>query len=252
MEKETCDYHVQTLEYQPSFIRESKVAPEIIEIIEEENDEFKGESRDDQAASKDKDVYVAVGKDDMEVLKWVVTHAIMPGDRINLIHIFPPISYISTPVGRLWVGQLSPEQAKIYAIEEHNRRKNLLHKYIRLCIEHKVNVDTILIESNEITKAILDLIPVLNMTSLVMGTKNPPSSRRLIKGPSKGTVIKKNAPENCKVTLVYTGKKHMDNREMVNHVSSSFLASNDKRSKVAQQKYEGNYKQCTCFPVKFY
>lgn len=34
-----------------------------------------------------------------------------------------------------------------------------------------------LLENNATTKAIIDLIPVLNITNLVMGTKRPPSSR---------------------------------------------------------------------------
>ncbi|XP_057519536.1 uncharacterized protein LOC130800165 [Amaranthus tricolor] len=250
MEKETYEnYDVETLEYQLSLCNNreiSKVVPEIIEI-EEENDECKGEKRDEGS----KEIYVAIGKDDLEVLKWVIAHVVVPGGRVNLIHVFPPISSISTPVGRLWVGQLSPEQAKVYAIEEHNRRRNLLHKYIRLCVENKVNVDTILIESNETTKSIMDLIPVLNITSLVMGTKHPSSSRKLIKGSNKGTMVQKNAPEYCKVILVYTGKKSLNNEGNIYHTSSSF--SNVKQNKVpTRPTYEGNYKQCTCFPVKFY
>ncbi|KMT10696.1 hypothetical protein BVRB_5g118050 [Beta vulgaris subsp. vulgaris] len=236
-------------------VKERKViVPEIIEIEEEENDDYKGvnSGNNDKNTTNNKDVYVCVGKDDVEVLKWVLAHAVVPGNRVNLIHIYPPISSISTPVGRLWVGQLSPEQAKIYAIEEHNKRKNLLHKYIRLCVDNEVNVDTILIESTDTSKAILDLIPVLNMTSLVMGTTHPRSSRRLIKGSNKGTLVLKNAPDYCEVTLVYKGKKLVDNRgKMHHHISSSFLASDGKQAKVTRQNFERNYMECTCFPVRF-
>lgn len=250
MEKEAYD-NVQTLELEaPLNYKENKVVPEILEIEEENNDEYTGINSGSREKNHE-DVYVAVGKNDLEVLKWVLAHVAVPGARVNLIHIFPPISYISTPVGRLWVGQLSPEQARIYAIEEHNKRRNLLNKYIRLCLDSKVNVDTILIESSETTKAILDLIPVLNMTSLVMGTRHPPSSRRLKKGSSKGTLVQKNASDNCKITLVYTGKKCVENQGKIYQFSPSLLASKDK-TEVTQQNYEGNYMQCTCFPVKFY
>ena len=37
----------------------------------------------------------------------------------------------------------------------------------------QVAVDTILIESDHTAKAIVDLIPVLNVTRLVMGTERP-------------------------------------------------------------------------------
>jgi hypothetical protein len=119
------------------------------------------------------------------------------------------------------MSQLSKEQVRVYINEEHNRRSNLLQKYIRLCNEAKVQycrstfmqpakceliksstnqringwwselfclilvfspiwqvtVDTMLLESDVTAKAILDLIPVLNITSLVIGTKRPPCSR---------------------------------------------------------------------------
>lgn len=43
------------------------------------------------------DVYVAVGKNDMHVLQWALNHAISPGIRVCLVHVFPPISYIPSP-----------------------------------------------------------------------------------------------------------------------------------------------------------
>lgn len=41
----------------------------------------------------------------------------------------------------------------------------------------QVPVDTVLLESNETAKAILDVIPVLNITCLVMGIKKLHCSR---------------------------------------------------------------------------
>ena len=43
------------------------------------------------------DVYVAVGKNDMDVLKWALDHAVLPGARVFLVHVFPPLTYIPTP-----------------------------------------------------------------------------------------------------------------------------------------------------------
>lgn len=113
-------------------------------------------------------------------------------------------------VGKLSKSQLSKEQVRVYINEEHNRRRNLLQKYIRLCNEAKVQnsalcsqmtvnhrphtrewmmrtfffvpiwqvtVDTVLLESNMTAKAILELITVLNITNLVVGTKRTPCSR---------------------------------------------------------------------------
>lgn len=60
---------------------------EIVEIVEE------SKSRDGGAS----DVYVAVGKNDLHVLKWALDHAVSPGSRVFLVHVFPPVSYIPTP-----------------------------------------------------------------------------------------------------------------------------------------------------------
>ncbi|XP_059657967.1 U-box domain-containing protein 33-like isoform X2 [Cornus florida] len=150
-----------------------EISPEIVEIREDSKSEIMSSTRDGGA----NDVYVAVGKDDLDVLKWALDHVVVsPGARVFLVHVFPPITYIPTPVGRLSRSQLSQEQVRVYINEENNRRRNLLTKYIRLCTDAKVTVDTMLLEGNNVAKAILDLIPVLNITNLVMGTKRPPSS----------------------------------------------------------------------------
>ncbi|GLU12658.1 hypothetical protein SLE2022_293220 [Rubroshorea leprosula] len=105
-------------------------------------------------------MFMAVGKDDLDVLKWALDHAVSPGARVFLVHVFPPITYIRTPVGRLSRNHLSHDQLKVYLNEENNRRRNQLQKYIRLCIDLKVTADTMLLESNYTAKAILELIPV--------------------------------------------------------------------------------------------
>ncbi|CAK9330246.1 unnamed protein product [Citrullus colocynthis] len=174
---------------------------EIIEIGDESKTVIS--SRDGGAT----DVYVAVGKDDIDVLKWALDHAVSPGCCVFLVHVFPPLTCITTPVGRLARSQLSQEQLRVYINEENNRRRNLLQKYIRLCTDSKVTVDTLLLESNTTAKAILQLIPVLNITNLVIGTKKPLSTKLLGKRIAKGEYVKKNAPKFCGVTIVYEGKK---------------------------------------------
>ncbi|KAL7098417.1 hypothetical protein ACP275_09G016800 [Erythranthe tilingii] len=137
-------------------------SPEIVEISEEISIDIGG---GDHSRSHD-DVYVCVGKnDDLHVLKWVIEHAVVCAAevRVFLVHVFRPITYIATPVGRLSRSQLSKEQVQVYLREESNKRKHLLEKYIRLCNDSKVVVDTMLVESNDATgKAILELIHIAN------------------------------------------------------------------------------------------
>ncbi|KAK3037529.1 hypothetical protein RJ639_030337 [Escallonia herrerae] len=290
------------------------MSPEIVEI---------GEDSKSFIASRDqgaKDVFVAVGKDDLKVVKWALDHAVSPGARVYLVHVFPPISYISTPgntissvftlrarmyfwanrlvvqlsnevsnhsnfpviVGRLSKSQLSKELVQFYMTEENNRRRNLLQKYIRLCTDAKVAVDTVLLESNATAKAILDLIPVLNITNLVVGTKRLPSSRytrdvqqkkrrerererereggvgqgqrrRFGKGLGKAEFLQKNAPDFCEVTIVYDGEKVMDCqlRQVAGRVPSGVAPSHREPKPEIRRQSERNFFDCMCFSPKF-
>ncbi|KAI3856309.1 hypothetical protein MKX03_014899 [Papaver bracteatum] len=219
---------------------ESMISPEIVEISEE--------SRSFMMSSVSRDgginVYVSVGKDDLHVLKWTLDQSVLPGATVFLIHIFPPITSIPTPVGRLSKSQVSQEQVKTYIREENSRRRNPLQKYIRLCSDAKVPVDTMLIESDTTAKAILELIPVLNIKTLVMGTKLSASSRRLRKR-RLGTsdFVHKNAPDYCEVIIVSDGKKVVEKQEV-----EPSLLSNDGRHEMNGNNR--NFFKCLCFSGK--
>lgn len=190
----------------PASIIEKEMSWEIEEIGEDSKSEVIVSNNKDGGGIND--VYVAVGKNDMHVLQWALNHAISPGIRVCLVHVFPPISYIPSPVGKLSSSQLSREQVQAYINEESNRRKNLLEKYIRLCNDAKVPVDTVLVESKSPAKALLDLISVVNVTSLVIGTKRSLPTIRVMKGQGVGEYVQKNAPAFCHVNVVgEEGKK---------------------------------------------
>ncbi|XVF08414.1 hypothetical protein REPUB_Repub07fG0001500 [Reevesia pubescens] len=220
------------------------MSPEIVEIGEESRS-FAG-SKDGRGS----DVYVAVGKDDIDVLKWALDHAVSPGARVFLVHVFAPITSVPTPVGKLSKNQLNEEQLRVYINEENNRRRNLLQKYIRLCVDSKVTVDTMLIESISMSKAILELIPVLNITSLVIGTKHPPTSRqrRWNQGIGLGELMKKNAPEYCEVTIVHDGKKIQDCLQESEQVHPD--PSQESSPERTGLNSERNFFQCVCFSGK--
>ncbi|KAJ9140270.1 hypothetical protein P3X46_030937 [Hevea brasiliensis] len=218
------------------------ISSEIVEIGEDSRSGTFVNSIDAGAS----DVYVAVGKDDLDVLKWALDHAVSPGSRVFLVHIFPPITYIPTPVGKLSRSQLSQDQVRYYINEEHNRRRNILQKYIRLCNDAKVTVDTMLLESSETAKAILDLIPVLNITNLVMGTTRRPRTRLLKKKLAKAEFIKKNAPDYCQITIVPDRKKVVDDQKVTELVHPSH-PTNPKRPDISRSNSEKKFLECACF-----
>lgn len=107
-------------------------------------------------------------------------------------------------VGKIPKNQVSQEQVQSYMDQERNKRRELLQKFLNACSSSKVHkppmyhfkgtclcfwvnlfnlnnnkkklmikqvkVDTILIESEMVSKAILDLIPIVNIRKLVLGT----------------------------------------------------------------------------------
>ncbi|CAK9137554.1 unnamed protein product [Ilex paraguariensis] len=238
MEEENMEESPQEWQY----CSQRVISPEIVEI---------GEDSKSMISSRDgggiDDVYVAVGKNDLNVVKWALEHAVSPGSRIFLVHVFPPITYIPTPVGRLSRSQLSQEQVQVYVNEESNRRRSLLQKYICLCTDAKVAVDTMILESNSVAKAIVDLISVVNITNLVMGTS---SSRRLRKGLGKGEFVQKNAPDFCEVTIVCDGKKVISNQQQqLTEPDPSPPSSSHRKPEINRQSERNFY--CICFSPKF-
>lgn len=94
MEDEDRDDYVP-VEAKNYYTARLMMSPEIVEI---------GEDSKSVASSREfglmcRDVYVAVGKDDLDVLKWALDHVVSSDTtcRVFLIHVFPPITHIPTP-----------------------------------------------------------------------------------------------------------------------------------------------------------
>ncbi|KAM5571931.1 U-box domain-containing protein 52-like [Rosa sericea] len=231
MEGEDGYVPVEAKDFYKDYSPRRTFSPEIVELGEDitsTSDITPGSSSRDIVGVND--VYVAVGKDDTDVLKWVLDNAVFPGSRVFLVHVFPPITHIPTPVGRLSTSQLSEDQVRFYVNEENNKRKNLLKKYVCLCNNAKVTVDTMLLESNDRTKAITDLMSVLRITHLVIGTKRQPHSRLNYvvhairrKKLSLGEFVRKSAPEYCQVSIIHEGNKVMVDEQKRPHCERSIF-----------------------------
>ncbi|PRQ17226.1 putative aminoacyltransferase, E1 ubiquitin-activating enzyme [Rosa chinensis] len=222
MEGEDGYVPVEAKDFYKDYSPRKTFSPEIVELGEDitsTSDITPGSTSRDIVGVND--VYVAVGKDDTDVLKWVLDNAVSPGSRVFLVHVFPPITHIPTPVGRLSMSQLSEDQVRFYVNEENNKRKNLLQKYVCLCNNVKVTVDTMLLESSDRTKAITDLLSVLRITHLVIGTKRAPHSRR--KKLSLGEFVRKSAPGYCQVSIIHKGNKVMVDEQRPPHSERSIF-----------------------------
>ncbi|KAM1340060.1 hypothetical protein ACFX2H_038508 [Malus domestica] len=190
------------------YVKAGALSPEIVKNpeIQEEDSESPNFTESTSKHVVVNDVYVAVGKDDTDVLKWTLENAASSGStRVFLVHVFPPVTHVPTPVGRLARSQLNDDQVRLYVKEESNKRSNLMQKYVNLCNDAKVTAETILLESNCTEKSIVELIPVLSITHLVIGTKR--HSRQARKQLLLGEFVKNNAPDFCEVSIVHKGNK---------------------------------------------
>ncbi|XP_048236065.1 U-box domain-containing protein 35 isoform X2 [Ricinus communis] len=158
-------------------------------------------------------VYVAVGKSEssMDAVSWTLKNLVNNDSTVvYLIHIYPEIHHIPSPLGKLPKNQVSPEQVEIYMAQERGKRRELLQKFIRICSASKVKVDTMLIESDNVAKAIMDLIPILNIKKLVLGTTKSGLRLRARKGSGIADQILQNASEFCDIKVIYDGKEVME------------------------------------------
>ncbi|KAF7094916.1 hypothetical protein CFC21_097186 [Triticum aestivum] len=160
------------------------------------------------ATSDADDVYVAVGKggSSMAALSWALTQLARPRSFVYLVHVFPVVATIPTPLGMMPKRQATPEQVETYMNQERSKRREMLQKFLEHCRNFQVNVDVYLIESDQIADAVAELIPVLNIKQLVLGVAKS-NLRKLKKGNTIAGQIQKNAPLYCKVKIVCDDKE---------------------------------------------
>lgn len=205
-------------------------------------------------------VYVGVGKSDssMDALQWTLKNAITTSTTVvYLLHVFPEIRYIPTPLGKIPINQVSKQQVAIHVAQEESKRKDFLQNFIDSCSAAKVKADTVLIESDMVARAILDVIPILNIRKLVLGVNK---SRKLRSRGGSGIAneILQKAPEFCEVKVVCEGKETSQLGGSPSPLSSpryqddSFKDNNDHNSSIAEAEQQRNNSiSCMCFKTRF-
>ncbi|KAI4296065.1 hypothetical protein L6164_036055 [Bauhinia variegata] len=182
-------------------------------------------------------VYVAVGdgESSMDALSWALNHVVTPSTSVILVHVFPVIKLIPSPLGKIPRIHVSPEYINMYLTQEKGKRKVLLKKLIDLCLASEVKVEMMLIEGDNVAKAIVDLVTNLDIRKLFIGTTksnlSKTGSRR--RSTIAGKVLK-NAPETCDVKIICEGKEVID--QVINLASASTRSSDSSSSKSSQEE----------------
>ncbi|MED6211326.1 hypothetical protein PIB30_072651 [Stylosanthes scabra] len=193
----------------------------------------------DEEEKEENLVYVAVGEGDssMEVLSWALKNSVTPSTTtLYLIHVFPVIKFIPSPLGKIPRSHVKLEYVNHYLTQEKDKRKLLLKKFIDLCIHYKVKVEMLLIEGDKVAEAIVDLVGKLDIRKLVIGT----NTSYLRKSRSGGIADKvlKNAQETCDVKIICQGREVMDKMIMSNSNSSRSTDSTTNSQSQSQDQDE--------------
>lgn len=199
----------------------------------------------------------------MDALVWTLGTDLHQSTIVYLVHVFPELRFIPTPLGRLPISQANPEQKESYVIQERSKRSEYLQKFLSLCSSSKVQVETVLIESDMEAKAILDLIPILNIRKLVLGATK--SSLRKLKSSSNkkgggggGTLeqIVHNSPQFCEVKVICEGKQVSLQDQLTSEPPSpSSTAPSSRHTNIntlkppPTQDHTNGFVNCSCFKL---
>ncbi|XP_022926787.1 U-box domain-containing protein 35-like isoform X4 [Cucurbita moschata] len=247
----------QTFEIKRQTVSAAAAAGAGLESIRE--DYSRGCSFSSDALKWEDCVYVGVGKSDSsnEALQWALKNAITTSTTVvYLLHVFPETRYIPSPLGKIPVNQVSKQQVAIHVAQEESKRKDFLQNFIDSCSLAKVKADTVLIESDMVARAILDVIPILNIRKLVLGANK---SRKLRSRGGSGIAneILQKAPEFCEVKVVCERKETSQLGGLPSPISSpryqdDSSKDNDPNSTITVAEEQRNSSvSCMCFKTKF-
>ncbi|XP_045818571.1 U-box domain-containing protein 54 [Trifolium pratense] len=262
---ETLQHHSQYSSSSQIMFNHNYATAGMCEITEEEEEvqtTINHHHQLDNEIEEEECVYVAVGKSDtsMEALSWTLNNLFThhsTNTMLYLIHVFPQIKHIPHPlgVGMIARNQVSAEQVEIYMDQERDKRRQLLHKFLHSCSISKVKVDTILIESDLVAKAILDLIPILQITNLVIGANKSNIRKSRSKKGNGGVAdqVVQNAPQNCKVRVICEGKEVNEQMMMMSQLPSPQIitTTNSANNDNSVNTKENDSVLCVCFKPKF-
>ncbi|KAL2341423.1 hypothetical protein Fmac_009363 [Flemingia macrophylla] len=160
-------------------------------------------------------VFVAVdhvGESSMEALLWTLKHAVTPSTTVSLVHVFPKIKFIPSPFGKFPRRRVNPEYVNYHLTQHRGKMKLLLQKFIDLCLDSKVKVELMLIEDDNVVKAITDLVRDHSVRKLVIGITKSDLSKSVSgrRGHGIADNVLKNAPEICDIKIICDGKEVID------------------------------------------
>ncbi|KAG6472570.1 hypothetical protein ZIOFF_070036 [Zingiber officinale] len=170
----------------------------------------------------------------MDALMWALKHVARPSGIVYLVHVFPAVHHVPTPF-----------------------REKINTKFLSFFNVHydQMNFDTHLIESDQIVKAVAELIEVLHIKRLIVGV-NKSNLRKMKKASCKAVQIQKSAAQYCEVKIICEGREVRDPEQSTvispaaESLSHDKNSTDGKRTKDEVSEAKQGAVSCSCFSVK--
>ncbi|CAN1185756.1 U-box domain-containing protein 35 [Linum perenne] len=136
-------------------------------------------------------VALAVDKDKSSInaLKWAITHIVTRNETLRLLH----------------VKDRSPSGQAAWGIDQEQIDAQISEMLLSMkcyCQRKQVNCETLILEDNDVAKAIVDYINQYGVKILIMGTPNKIGISRLFKNTDIPSTVMKWAPDYCTVYVI--------------------------------------------------
>ncbi|XP_010940488.1 U-box domain-containing protein 33 [Elaeis guineensis] len=168
------------------------------------------EIEEEPAVAEEEKVYVALGKEVKEGkanLLWVLENTSRE-KKIVIVHVHRPAQKI--PMMGAWfpVNQLKEREVKAYWQIEREKMNKSLNGYLDICECFKVQAEKLVIETDDVSKGLVELIAKHGITKLVMGAAaDKHYSRKMKELRSKTALsVQQQADPSCKILFVCRGK----------------------------------------------
>lgn len=153
-------------------------------------------------------VAVSTHPSSVSALKWALSNRLVAeGGTIKLVHVRPPVRSIPTPLGNyVPLEQVSPEIVAAYMRDIQWESERNLQGHQNLCDTFKVKAEFVRVESDIVSKAILEQISRLCIKKFIIGTSTRKTFTWKFTSPSIPEYVAKHAAEFCTVFVVSKGR----------------------------------------------
>ncbi|XP_078176715.1 U-box domain-containing protein 52-like [Carex rostrata] len=156
-------------------------------------------SHDDGGSVHEVTTVVAVDKDknSNQAVKWAVDHLLSNMPLLVLVH----VKIITTPNSGFVVNDISSE----VHFDAETELNQLFVPYRGFCARKAMHLKEVILESTDISKALLEYITSNGIQNIVVGASSRSSLMRRFR-PDVPQCLMKSAPEYCSVYVIYKGK----------------------------------------------